>query len=129
MVKFNKNSTLEGVGAGDVPEPVRDRVELPADEPGAGPHVDPPAGAAAAVRGAVAGAAQRVGVAASGGALHAATRRSGDPPGAAATADTVAMAAPGDRRGVRDGHRDDDGKEIMFITSGGMIPGGEFGNY
>src|SRR5512135_1641152 len=87
---------LVRLGAGDVPGAVRDRVELPTAEPGAGSHVDPPAGAAAAVCRVVAGAPQRVGVAALGGALHAAPRRAGDPTGAAATARDVAMAASGD---------------------------------
>ena len=55
------------VGEGDVPEPVRDRDELPAVAAGADPDVHARPAAAAAVRGGGVGAAQRVGVAALGG--------------------------------------------------------------
>src|SRR5262249_61388658 len=49
------------VGAPDVPHAVRDRVELPADESGAGPDPDPAPRAAGRVTGAVAGGGQRGG--------------------------------------------------------------------
>src|SRR5512135_3086441 len=111
------DGSLLRVGAGDVPVAVRDREQLPADEPGAWPDVDAAAGAAAVVCGGGIGAAQPVGVAALRGAVDATPRRAGDPAGAAAAADDVALAAPGDRRGVRDDRRHADGKASMFRTS------------
>ena len=63
------------VGPGDLPDSIRDRVELPSDEPGAWPDDDPASGVAAAVRGAGAVAPQRVGVAPLRGAVDPPTRR------------------------------------------------------
>src|SRR5260370_41416561 len=105
------------LGAGDVPVAVRDRVQLPADEPGAGACVDPAAGVTVVVRGDRVGASQRVGVAPFRSPVDAAAGVSDDPAGAAAAADAAALADRGDRRGVRDDRRDADGKTSMFRTS------------
>jgi hypothetical protein len=99
------------------PVAVRDRVELPADEPGPWPDVDAASGAAAVVRGDRAGAPQRVGVAPFRGPVGAAAGPAVDPSGAAAAAGAAALADPGDRGSVRDDRRDADGKATMFRTS------------
>src|SRR5262249_39290565 len=95
------SAALAGLGVRDVPAAVRDRVELPADARGADSDDDAEPGSAAVVRGHRAGAPESLGVAALHGPGDAASRRAGDPPGAAAVGDVAAVAAPRGRGGLR----------------------------
>src|SRR5205085_4168609 len=86
---------LGRLGARDVPAALRHRVELPAVEPGADPHQQPLAVAAAAVRGLGAGAAQRVGLVALGGAVPPAPGQAPRGCGPVAVACPAALVASG----------------------------------
>jgi hypothetical protein len=88
------------LGQGGVPASVRDRDELSADEPVPDPHDDEPVRGAVPVRGDRVVASEPVGLAASRRALHPASGRRGDPPGAPAAADDAAVALRGSRRDV-----------------------------
>ena len=79
------------VGAADLPESLRDRDRLPADEPGAHPDEHARPAAAAVVRGRRLGPAQRVGLAALAGDRAAASRGPAAGPGRLELAEDVAV--------------------------------------
>src|SRR5581483_7823163 len=90
-----------GVGAGDVPPALRDRVELPAVEGGADPDEHARPAAAAVLRRAVAGAAQRLRVVALGGAGGPTAGLPAGGPQPTAAEGNVALAGGPRRGGVR----------------------------
>jgi hypothetical protein len=76
----------------DLPDEIRDRVELSTDEPGSRSDDDPASGIAAAVRGAGVAAAQQVAMAPLRGAVDPSARRAFDPAGAAEAAGDAPLA-------------------------------------
>src|SRR5512135_222979 len=99
------STALAGCGVHDVPAAVRDRVELPPDARGTDSNDDAASGGAVVVRGDRVGASEPLGVAALYDPLDAASRGSGDPVGAVAVGDALALVTPRGRGDVRSDRR------------------------